>query len=77
MAVPKVGEHSIIPCSQDCGVYVRPKRMLQEVAEELVRRLHGQDAVVKVNTGRGICTTCRNRVDPPPSRTPASQGGSP
>jgi hypothetical protein len=59
MPVPKVGEHSILLCTNNCGTYVRPKRMAKEAAEALVVQLHGPEAKVLINTGRGICSRCR------------------
>lgn len=68
MPVAPVGEHSIIPCSVGCGRWVRPKRMADEVGKEIVKRLYGPEAVVMINTGRGICTNCRHTTAPYPSK---------
>jgi hypothetical protein len=72
MGVAPVGEHSIIPCSVGCGRWVRPKRMPDEVGKEIVARLYGPDAVVMINTGRGICTNCRHTTAPYPSKAKAA-----
>jgi hypothetical protein len=59
MPVPPVGIHSILPCAEGCGTYVRPKRMDKDVAKALVAEHFGPDAVVVINTGRAICSSCR------------------
>jgi hypothetical protein len=58
MSAP-VGEHSIIPCTKGCGAYVRPTRMDEATAEKIGTEKYGPDAVVRVNTGKGICSPCR------------------
>lgn len=54
-----VGIHSITKCVEECGRYVRPKRMAAETAAALVKEHFGEDAVVVINTGKGICSNCR------------------
>jgi hypothetical protein len=70
---PKAGDHSILPCAEGCGDYVRPKRMSAEAAIEAVQRLHGPDAKVKINTGKAICSTCRAKTSPYKSVTTKSE----